>query len=52
MPAEIDIYEDKIAMLSFNKDDFTGLVIENKAFAQTLRSIFKIGFDLTKRTGV
>ncbi|MFA9288746.1 MAG: TrmB family transcriptional regulator [Weeksellaceae bacterium] len=45
LPAEIDVYEDKVAMLSFEKGEFIGLLIENKAFAQTLRSIFKLAFD-------
>ncbi len=44
-PAEIDVYEDKIAMLSFDKGDFVATIIENRDFAQTLRSIFKLAFD-------
>lgn len=44
LPAEIDIYEDKIAMLSFAKGEFIGLLIENKDFATSLRSIFKLAF--------
>jgi sugar-specific transcriptional regulator TrmB len=47
LPAEIDIYEDKIAMLSFEKGEFIGLLIENQAFAETLRSIFKLAHDLS-----
>lgn len=46
LPAEIDVYDDKIAMLSFEKGEFIGIVIQNEAFAQSLRSIFK----LTNRT--
>ena len=45
MPAEIDIYQDKIAMMSFTKGEFIGLLIENKDFAQTLRTLFKLAFD-------
>ncbi len=44
LPAEIDVYEDKIAMLSFEKGEFLGIVIQNEAFAQSLRSIFKKAF--------
>lgn len=44
IPAEIDIYEDKIAMLSFKKGDFIGLILENKDMAESLRSIFKLAF--------
>jgi len=42
MPAEIDVYDDKITMISFEQQEFVGLMIENKAFAQTLRSIFTL----------
>ncbi len=45
MPAEIDIYQDKIAMMSFTKGEFIGLLIENKDFAQTLRTLFRLAFD-------
>lgn len=45
LPAEIDVYEDKVAMLSFEKGEFIGLVIENAAFATSLKSIFKLAFD-------
>lgn len=46
IPAEIDVYEDKIAMLSFERDRFIGVIIENKVFAKSLRSIFKLAFSL------
>ena len=45
LPAEIDVYEDKIAFLSFEKGSFIGTVIENKHFATTLKSVFKMIFD-------
>lgn len=48
MPSEIDVYDDKITMISFERQDFVGLVIENKAFAQTLRSIFTLAHTLSK----
>ena len=46
MTAEIDVYEDKVAMMDISKGkDFVGIVIENKAIAETLRSIFKLAMD-------
>lgn len=50
LPAEIDVYEDKIAMLSFTKGEFIGLLIENRDFAQSLRSIFKLAFSRTGKS--
>ena len=44
LPAEIDVYEDKIAMLSFRQGDFIGLILENKDIAESLRSVFKLAF--------
>lgn len=41
LPAEIDVYEDKIALLSFERGRFVGVIIQNQAFATTLKSIFK-----------
>lgn len=49
MPAEIDVYEDKITMISFDRKEFIGLVIQNEAFAQTLRSIFSLAHTLSKK---
>lgn len=48
LPAEIDIYEDKIAMLSFTKGEFIGIIIENADFAESLRSVFKLAFEAKK----
>lgn len=48
IPAEIDIYEDKVAMLSFTKNDFVGIRIQNDVFATTLRSVFRLLFDLLR----
>jgi hypothetical protein len=45
IPAEIDIYEDKIALLSFEKGKFIGMIIQNQVFATTLLSIFKLAFN-------
>ena len=44
LPAEIDVYEDKIAMLSFEKGKFVGILIQNQAFATTLKSVFSLTF--------
>lgn len=49
LPAEIDVYEDKIAMLSFQKDEFIGIIIQNSAFAQSLTSIFKLAHENLRR---
>lgn len=48
LPAEIDIYEDKIALSSFTQDDYVGLIIENQSFATTLKSVFLVLFDLLR----
>jgi sugar-specific transcriptional regulator TrmB len=45
LPAEIDVYEDKIAMMNFRQGDFIGLVVEDRDFAQSLKSIFQFVFD-------
>jgi sugar-specific transcriptional regulator TrmB len=42
LPAEIDVYEDKVAMLTFARGEFIGLIIENKDIAESLRSVFKL----------
>ncbi len=48
LPAEIDVYDDKITFMNFEKEDFVGLIIENPQFAETLRSIFKLAFAYTQ----
>jgi len=45
LPAEIDVYEDKIAMLSFEKGKFIGMIIQNQEFATTLKSIMKLALE-------
>lgn len=44
LPAEIDVYEDKVALLSFAKGQFAGVLIQNKDIATTLQTIFKLAF--------
>lgn len=41
LPAEIDIYEDKIAMLTFARGEFIGIIIDNADLAESLKSVFK-----------
>lgn len=48
LPAEIDIYDDKITMLSFEQNEFVGLIVQNESFAQTLRSIFKLAYQAAR----
>jgi len=48
LPAEIDVYENKIAALSFAKNNFVGLIIENEDIATSLKSIFRLAFDSLK----
>lgn len=45
LPADIETYEDKVALMSFEKGDFIGLIIENKSIATTLRSLLQYIFD-------
>lgn len=49
LPAEIEVYEDKIAMMSFAKGEFIGLIIENHDFATSLHSIFRFIFDQNQK---
>ncbi|MFZ2664168.1 MAG: helix-turn-helix domain-containing protein [Patescibacteria group bacterium] len=44
IPAEIDVYEDKVALLSFEKGNFSGILIQNKDIATSLKTIFKLAF--------
>jgi sugar-specific transcriptional regulator TrmB len=49
LPAEIDVYEDKIALLSFDKEKFVGILIENQDMATSLKSIFRLAYDKSKK---
>lgn len=44
---EINIYDDKVAIISH--DDQIGIIIQNKAIADTQRSIFKFAFKYAKK---
>jgi predicted DNA-binding transcriptional regulator len=45
LPAEIDVYEDKVTLLSFERGEFVAVMIENKHFAETIRSLFKLAME-------
>lgn len=49
LPAEIDVYEDKVALLSFSKGQFVGVLIQNQDIATSLKTIFKLAFESAKR---
>lgn len=44
LPAEVDVYDDKIAMLSFEDGNFVGTVIQNETFAKTLESLLELAW--------
>lgn len=48
LPAEVEAYEDKVALMSFKKGEFLGLIIQNEDFAITLRSLLRFLFDHRK----
>lgn len=50
LPADIETYEDKVALMSFEKGNFIGMIIENKSIATTLRSVLKFIFDQQNQT--
>lgn len=44
IPTEIDIYDDKVAFIAF-EEPIIGTIIEKKAVADTMRTIFKYMWD-------
>lgn len=44
LPAEVSVYGDKVALLSFKKGNMTGVLIENKEIAKSLESVYKLLF--------
>jgi len=44
LPAEINVYQDKVAIIAFGAED-NGVIIENKAIADTMRTIWKALWD-------
>ncbi len=49
LPAEIDVWDGVVAMMSFENDDFKAVLIEHPEFAESLKSVFKLLFDVLKR---
>ena len=49
LPAEIDVWDGVVAMMSFENDDFKAVLIEHSEFAESLKSVFKLLFDSLKR---
>lgn len=45
---EINIYDNKVGIISFGKREITGIVIENKEIAETQRAIFMMAWDYAK----
>lgn len=51
MPGQIEVYGDKIALLSFRQGQFVGMLIEHDELATTLKSLFTLVFDKTAHVG-
>lgn len=49
LPAEIDVYQDKVALLCFSQGQFMGVLIQNKDIATSLKTIFKLAFESKKK---
>ncbi|MEK7173090.1 MAG: hypothetical protein AAB740_03875, partial [Patescibacteria group bacterium] len=45
---EINIYDDKVSIISFGKDELIGMIIESKEIANTQRAIFKMAWAFAK----
>lgn len=48
MPAEFDTWGNKIAMMSFAKNDFQAILIEHPDLSITLQSLLRLAIDLLK----
>ena len=46
IPNEIDIYADKVALMSFT--DQIAVIIENKEIAESMRNLWKMAWDRFK----
>jgi hypothetical protein len=46
MPAELDTWDDKIALMSFAKKDFSAVLINHPELAITLQSLMRLAMDL------
>jgi len=45
LPADIEVYQDRIALMSFKQGEFMGLIIQNEEFATTVKSLLRYLFD-------
>lgn len=45
---EINIYDDKVAIISFGKDELLGMIIESREIADTQRAIFTMAWEFAK----
>jgi len=52
LPAEIDVWGEVVAMMSWENEDFQAVLIENKEFARTLRSVFELLFFLLRNSKI
>lgn len=41
---DISIYENKVAILSTNREELIGIIIESSTFAKSMRSIFNLAW--------
>ncbi|MDP2625106.1 MAG: helix-turn-helix domain-containing protein [Candidatus Peregrinibacteria bacterium] len=49
---EINIYDDKVAIISFGEDELVGMIIESHEIADTQRAIFMMAWAFAGRRGV
>lgn len=47
---EINIYDDKVAIISFGKDEILGMILESPEIADTQRAIFMMAWSSTEQT--
>jgi len=45
MPAEFDSWDDKIALMSFSKGDFSAILIQHPDLAKTMQSLMRLSMD-------
>lgn len=48
-PNEVNIYDNKVATISFNEHTLCGIIIDDKDIANTERAIFQMAWDLAQR---
>ncbi|QQR55243.1 hypothetical protein IPG41_01640 [Candidatus Peregrinibacteria bacterium] len=49
---EINIYNDKVAIVSFSKNTIMGMIIESEEVANTQRAIFMMAWEFAESTGL